>query len=121
MNIKNRSRLEILYDIVTSANPSAKKTHVMWKANISFLVLDSYLNLALEKGLIRETNDEDEGRLYRITPTGLRFISTFDKIKRLLDKKTEVESSLNDSRGSDSKIVSTTARKVDGKFEPFIY
>jgi predicted transcriptional regulator len=54
--LKNRSRTEILYDLVRATRGGAKKTHLMYKANLSYTVLEQYLKFLLDNDLIREEN-----------------------------------------------------------------
>ena len=78
---KNRSRLEIVYDIISAARRPAKKTHLMYKSNLSFKQLDLYLSSLLENGLVEERLDEDEGRTFCVTRQGINYIDIFERLQ----------------------------------------
>jgi predicted transcriptional regulator len=86
MVLKNRSRVEILYDIVSAARPSSKKTHLMYKGNLSYQQLDLYLNFILRNGLLEE-RFVDEARLYFVTEKGLEFLRLFEDMHNLINPK----------------------------------
>jgi predicted transcriptional regulator len=81
--LKNRSRVEILYDIVSAAKPSSKKTHLMYKGNLSYQQLDLYLNFILRNGLLEERYVDDT-RLYFVTEKGIEFLRLFEDLHNLI-------------------------------------
>jgi predicted transcriptional regulator len=82
MALKNRSRVEILYDIVASAKTAAKKTHLMYKSNLSFKQLDLYLEYILQNGLLEERFDDDNGgKVYALTNRGIEFLNLFEHLQ----------------------------------------
>ncbi|HZW54800.1 MAG TPA: winged helix-turn-helix domain-containing protein [Nitrososphaerales archaeon] len=90
---KNRSRLEIVYDIISAARHPAKKTHLMYKSNLSFKQLDLYLSSLLENGLVEERFDEEEGRTYCVTRAGMNFIEIFERLEAFFTVPLSSESS----------------------------
>ncbi len=95
MALKNRSRVEILYDIVASAKSAAKKTHLMYKSNLSFKQLDLYLGYILQNGLLEERLDEDGGRFYCLTNKGNEFMGLFEHLQTFFPSmKSKTEESL---------------------------
>lgn len=85
MPLKNRSRVEILYDVVSAAKSPAKKTHLMYRGNLSYVQLEQYLDFILRNGLL-EGVASDEGKYYRITVKGVEFLRLFEDMQRMLDK-----------------------------------
>ena len=80
--MKNRSRVEILYDIIVSARGSAKKTRLMYKSNLSFKQLNLYLGFLLQNKLVEERFDVDDGtRTYFVTNRGLQFLELFENLQ----------------------------------------
>lgn len=75
---KYRSRLQILADVLSLVNEGAKRTHIMYGANLSFKLLNKYLGEVLNAGLARLRDDG----LYEITEKGLIFL---DKCNRFLE------------------------------------
>jgi predicted transcriptional regulator len=85
---KNRSRVEILGDILSVAKGGAKKTHLMYKSNLSFAQLHLYLTFLLQKELIDE-RIEDETRIYFTTMRGLEFLRHYDELNELTSEVSE--------------------------------
>jgi len=70
---KYRSRLEIIVDILKAVGEGAKKTRIMYIANLSHKLLGRYLEKTVEAGLISSSN----GR-YEVTEKGRTFLERFD-------------------------------------------
>ena len=49
---KNRDRVSIIAAIIEAAVPGANKTRIMFGANLSFSLLEKYLDVALRSGFI---------------------------------------------------------------------
>lgn len=71
---KYRSRLEIVAAVLSVVNDGAKKTHIMYKANLSYKLLNRYLSEVLDAGLVRLGNDG----WYEITEKGRVFLEKFN-------------------------------------------
>ena len=86
---KHRSRLKILEDIlsVIKGNKGVKKTHIMYKAYLSYKLLIRYLNDVSEAGLV--TCDDN---CYMLTEKGEKFLARFGKYSRFHES---VEKQLN--------------------------
>jgi predicted transcriptional regulator len=96
MTMKNRSRMEILYDIIAAARASARKTHLMYKSNLSFKQLDVYLKFLLRQSLMEERFDiEDGSKRYYVTSKGLQFLDLFENLQSFMGnaKSAELETS----------------------------
>jgi len=78
-NRRNRSRFEISADILEAARAGARKTHIMYRANLSFNMLCRYLDLLTTNGLLNPDTSMDE--LYRTTEQGLIYLTAFDAYK----------------------------------------
>ncbi|MFI5419341.1 MAG: winged helix-turn-helix domain-containing protein [Nitrososphaerales archaeon] len=79
--MKYRSSTEIIDGILNSIGSGATKTHIMYRAYLSYSQISGYLGLLQKRQLIRF----DEGtRLYTITEQGLKFMSLFQEIKELV-------------------------------------
>jgi predicted transcriptional regulator len=93
--MKNRSRVEILYDIIAAARASARKTHLMYKSNLSFRQLDIYLKFLLRQSLVEERFDiEDGSKRYYVTSKGLQFLELFENLQSYMGiaKSEQIES-----------------------------
>jgi predicted transcriptional regulator len=71
-----RDKIEIITDILKVALHGAKKTHIVYKANLNFNVLKKYLIGLEEKGLLMKTN----GGHYITTQKGSQFLEQYNKI-----------------------------------------
>lgn len=78
---KKRNRLEIIYDILVTLkrNPSIKKTHLMYKTNLTYVRLNNYLEELREKDFI--TGDDSE----ILTPKGEQLINEVRKMRQFMD------------------------------------
>ena len=63
-------------DILKVARKGAKKTHIIYKANLNFLVVKKYLKLLQHTKLLTLT----ENRIYRTTEKGVEYINHFDSL-----------------------------------------
>ncbi|WP_321428839.1 winged helix-turn-helix domain-containing protein [uncultured Methanolobus sp.] len=66
--IIRRSRTAISVEILRAALEGAKKTHIVYRANLNFEVVNRYLSLLQENGLI-----EQKGNIYVTTDKGKEF------------------------------------------------
>ena len=70
---KNRDRLSIIADVLEAAKSNASKTRIMLKANLSFSLLEKYLDVTLAAGFIRF-----EGSTYELTEDGHAFLKHYN-------------------------------------------
>jgi|SRR5579883_879618 predicted transcriptional regulator len=81
----NRGKIEIMSDILNLSTSGIKKTHIMYRANLSYEQILFYLNELLAKGLIRQ--DVTDGSLiYRTTEKGREFLGCYLHMARLLSE-----------------------------------
>jgi predicted transcriptional regulator len=69
-----RGRLDIIADILRVARGNAKKTQIMYQANLSYKVLQRYLTEIVEASLL---DFEHEEQHYVLTPKGYEFLETY--------------------------------------------
>ena len=82
---RHRSKVDIVYDILVSAlGTGAKKTHILYKANISSTQVESYFSALLAHNLLEHRHDADGHNIYRTTETGRKFISCCDEIRSMI-------------------------------------
>ena len=113
---KNRNRLGIVANILTIAKTGALKTHLMYRANLSYTMLRDYLKFLLDNGLLSESQyPEDKVTLYRTTDKGTRFLESYVALKDLaspiIDKR-PFESTQTVERLSESEAAQSTQRNV---------
>ena len=64
-----------------------KKTHIMYRANLSHRQLEKYLDLLINKTLLAKSEDG-----YLTTDRGLEFIEKFNEIRILMDENARANS-----------------------------
>jgi predicted transcriptional regulator len=86
LSLLNRSRIDIIADILGVSGEGAKKTHIMYRCNLSFRQLHAYLNLLVDRKLLRKVVRKESSRqeLYETTPKGKAFLQAYKSIKALL-------------------------------------
>ena len=82
---KKRSQLEIIYDMLSSVQQKGgriKPTHLLYRSNLSYKLLQEYLGLLETQGLLcEEANRKDPNRKeYVITDKGLKFLFEYKRI-----------------------------------------
>lgn len=80
---KRRNRFAIVSEILRQSQNPAKKTHIMYKCNLSFRQLKYYLRFMRLKGLIRRKKNS-KTIVYQMTENGEKFLNVYSKIVRLL-------------------------------------
>ena len=75
-----RSSYEISSDILRVARNGALKSHLVYRANLNFEVINRYLRSLKRDGLI-----ENSGRIFRTTEKGVGFISQFQRFKEYVN------------------------------------
>ena len=86
---KRRDKLVIMAEIIGIAQKGTSKTHIMFKANLSFSQLKLYLELLSHTSLLEET--ACNGRvIYKPTQKGLEFMEKQQQIMDLLNEDVRV-------------------------------
>ena len=98
-----RSDLDICADILVVAKRGAKKTHIVYRANLNFNLVTKYLKRLIEKGLLRPSS---ENNVYTTTDEGIDFLEKYRKLNTTLRKRAGLSRSIWRSRGL-SNVVST--------------
>jgi predicted transcriptional regulator len=82
--MKNRSRTEIVGNILDAANGGATKTKIMYIAFLSYNQLKDYLSVLIENNLIEYLEGT---RTFKTTEKGLNFLKMYNAIGELLQSK----------------------------------
>ena len=87
---KTRGRIEILADIVQLCSSGQKrKTHIMYKANLSGKQNDYYLQELLQDGLVIQEQAYDGSPVYRTTQKGREYLYRYYQLVELLSDHQE--------------------------------
>ena len=74
-----RDRLDIIADILNVASREAKKTQIMYQANLSYTVLQKYLNEIIVASLIKFENSSQS---YTLTSKGQDYLLAYKEYSR---------------------------------------
>jgi len=69
-----RNNLDICADILQVAQPGARKTQIVYKANLNFMIVKKYLRNLIENGFIEKLD-----KLYYTTNKGVNFIESYEE------------------------------------------
>ena len=81
----NRSRTEIISNILDSANGGASKTKIMYTAFLSYNQLKEYLSILIENNLIEYL---DGTHKFKTTEKGLNLLKMHNEMAELLQTTT---------------------------------
>ncbi len=82
----NRSRTEIVGNILDAANGGASKTKIMYTAFLSYNQLKDYISMLIENNLIEYL---DGAHKFKTTEKGLNFLKMHNEIGELLQTTIE--------------------------------
>jgi predicted transcriptional regulator len=88
--LRNRSKLDIIYDILASATGGVRKTHIMARANLSSEQMNFYFTTLLSHNLLDAEKDAENNLIYRTTHKGIKFLHCCAQIKSLISPVTKV-------------------------------
>ncbi len=81
----NRGKIQIMGDIMGLATAGIKKTHIMYRANLSYEQVHLYLGELIEKRLVDQEVRSD-GVVYRTTEKGREFLLYYRRISEFLEE-----------------------------------
>jgi len=79
---KKRSRLEIIRDIlevIKSRNGRIKPTHILYKSNLSYNMMEEYLEELIKKEFI-VVKEEQKNKTYAVTEKGIEYLNKYKLI-----------------------------------------
>lgn len=82
----HRGQLDIVADILNVSIDEVRKTHIMYRCNLSFKQLKRYLGFMMRKGLLHPVLEpkETESALFEITTKGKKFLKAYKDLKNLM-------------------------------------
>ena len=72
-----RNDLDICADILQVAKAGAKKTQIVYQANLNFKIVKKYLSRLIDTGMLMTAN---ESRLYTTTNRGIEFLEQYTEL-----------------------------------------
>ena len=82
----NRGKIQIIGDVLTLATSGIKKTHIMYRANLSYEQVHLYLAELIGKRLIAQDVSSD-GVVYRTTENGREFLLYYTRLVKFLEEE----------------------------------
>jgi predicted transcriptional regulator len=86
----NRGKIQIMGDVLALATSGIKKTHIMYRANLSYEQVYLYLEELISKRLISQDLSAD-GVVYRTTERGREFLLYYTHLVEFLEEEKEEE------------------------------
>jgi predicted transcriptional regulator len=85
-SLKKRSRLETKYDILKAIKQEgeARPTHIMYKANVSWIIMKEFLEVLESQNLISAGQEHSGHKKYVLTAKGIESLDTMMSAKLLL-------------------------------------
>lgn len=73
-------------NILREADKDTKKTHLLYRCNLSHKQLHAYLQVLDDMGLLESHSDKDDSSLkyFRTTSKGLEFLDAYNTLKNLM-------------------------------------
>jgi predicted transcriptional regulator len=82
----NRGKIQIMGDVLALATSGIKKTHIMYRANLSYEQVYLYLGDLIGKRLIVQDVSPD-GVVYRTTEKGREFLLHYTRLVEFLEEE----------------------------------
>jgi predicted transcriptional regulator len=92
---RRRDRHDIIVEILKTAMEGRIKTHIMYKAKLSYAQLSEYLPSLVENGFLENTtirHRRNSKRVFRTTQKGMRLIENFETMNKLWSNRTSQSS-----------------------------
>ena len=97
----NRGKIQITADILCLSTVAIKKTHIMYKANLSYEQVNYYLSDMLNNDLISQHILED-GIVYRTSEKGREYLKHYTRLMDLVMER-QNENQKEQTQGARSK------------------
>ena len=100
--MKYRSRFAIASSLlIVARGGKATKTKMMYGSNMSFVQSNDYLNFLMSNGLLKRN---EETQYYSITDKGVRFLSLYEDLCRLIPLGEPTEAALEANLGLENRV-----------------
>jgi len=86
---KRRDRHEIIAEILNTAKDAKLKTHIMYKAKLSYGQIYEYFDMLVEKGFLENTTVKRNRQIltmYRTTQKGMEFLRHMESVNKLFEQ-----------------------------------
>jgi predicted transcriptional regulator len=100
---KYRNRLQIIADILSIVSVRARKTRIMYQANLSYRLLCRYMGEVMEAGLVSSVNEE----CYVLTARGKIFLTRHEQYSKRCKSLAEHLNHVNNEKSILEKMCSS--------------
>jgi predicted transcriptional regulator len=87
----NRGKIQIMGDVLALGTSGIKKTHIMYRANLSYEQVHLYLGELIAKSLIVQDVSSPDGIMYRTTERGREFLQYYTRLTEFLEEQVKEE------------------------------
>ena len=77
--MKRRNNVDITADILRIARSGAKKTWIVYRANLNFNIVKSYLSELIQRGMLQKVKGLN---LYKTTKKGQEFLEQYESFRK---------------------------------------
>lgn len=107
----NRGKIEIIGDILgVCLAGGAKRTHIMYRGNLSHDMLKAYTDELVSKGLV----ELDSGKThFKTTERGKEFLNHYSKIREILDSPPGIPQTSSDDDANSGKNLQSLGMSQD--------
>jgi predicted transcriptional regulator len=84
---KKRNKLQIIHDIlsvINQKNRRIKPTHILYKSNLSYSMMEQYLNELIAGGMIKQIQ-AGKNKTYEITQKGVNYLSQYSLVQNFTE------------------------------------
>jgi predicted transcriptional regulator len=79
-----RSELDIIIEILNLSKEGAKKTNILYKTNLSFTQIQSYLPFLIEKDVLEECMEKKKDKVYKYYKTTSKGLNLLESARKTL-------------------------------------
>lgn len=82
---KNRTAYDIAASILRASEKGAGRTQIMYRANLSFRLLDKYLGMLVESDMLK-CQVHEKRAIYYISESGTAFLESYKDVRKMYTK-----------------------------------
>ena len=120
----NRGKIQIMGDVLALGTSGIKKTHIMYRANLSYEQVHLYLGELIAKRLIAQDVSSADGIVYRTTEKGREFLQYYTRLTEFLEEvrgeAAEEEEHHHLQQQQSSKVELSAAARAERAAAPYI-
>ena len=117
----NRGKIQIMGDVLALGTSGIKKTHIMYRANLSYEQVHLYLGELIAKRLIAQDVSSADGIVYRTTEKGREFLQYYTRLTEFLEEvRGEEEQQEHHHLQQSSKVELSAAAAARAAPAPYI-